>query len=347
MLLRLYFGLTRKCPLLNPHNQMKTSENFETLGRFRDEDGTEKFVFRAANGGIIELTWVKNNEDADVFCLPTHHYCNLGCKFCHLTAENGSGIEMKPISGETLFPILAEIAATYTTKPKTLLSFMGVGEPFLNINLVLASQPYFQTALNRNTGLAFASMFLSPEPMPTIADRVVAEKIPLRIHFSMHSPLDSVRQSIIPRARASINECLTALAGYRDRVLQHPEIMAAQSEFHGHDHVAEIHYTLIDGVNDSDEELSTLIALGKRFALPIKFLRFNPIGELRRSPREETWLTTLQSEYGARVWTYAPPGPNIGSSCGQFTKHYYRGDLSPADQRNFEEWKAKYEIPFD
>ena len=56
------------------------------LGRFKDfSDNSLKTVFEVDEHKIIEMTLLFNKKDIDVVCVPTHHFCNLGCKMCHLT----------------------------------------------------------------------------------------------------------------------------------------------------------------------------------------------------------------------------------------------------------------------
>lgn len=316
------------------------------LGRFRDEDGTEKFVFQIEDQGVIEITWIKNKEGISVFCLPTHYYCNLGCKFCHLTDQGSADLQMNPIPAERLFQIIAAVASSYTKQSKYLLSFMGVGEPFLNLDLVLDSYAAIAETLQTDVNLALASMLLTINPFETLKIRALAENIPAKLHFSLHSPIDSVRKFIIPRANVPVRECLAAVADYGRAVMQNERISASISSFHQESQAVEIHYTIIDGVNDSDKELATLCALGTEYQIPLKLIRFNPTTQLKRSPREKLWLEKLTNCYGAQVVEYAPPGPNIGSSCGQFTKHYYLGSQTPSEEREFENWRAKYQINF-
>ena len=56
------------------------------IGVFKDfNDDSIKSVFKTEKNEIIEMTLIQNKEYEDVICVPTHHFCNLGCKMCHLT----------------------------------------------------------------------------------------------------------------------------------------------------------------------------------------------------------------------------------------------------------------------
>lgn len=318
--------------------------NFKILGRFRDEDGTEKFVFETKNG-IIEVTWIKNKEGIAVFCLPTHHYCSLGCKFCHITEEGDKTRQMVPISAESMIEVLKFVLDNYIHDHKFLFSFMGVGEPFLNIDLVFNLYDYFKKNSDKTVSFALASMVLLPQQFERIIEKVNNENLPLKIHFSLHSPMDKIRKDIIPSASTTIAQCLNALKNYQTIVSSNPVVMKNLSQFHKQPDAVEIHYTVIDKINDSDKDLTKIIEIGKKYKIPLKILKFNPTKSLNRSPRTEFWFKELSKNYGASVYLYAPPGPNIGSSCGQFTKHYYLGSNSPKELKEFKAWKKKYEIP--
>jgi 23S rRNA (adenine2503-C2)-methyltransferase len=306
---------------------------FQVLGRFRDVDGTEKTVYETGEG-IVELTHIKNKAGIDVICVPTHHYCNLGCKFCHLTVENDYTKSMTPIKADVLESILR--FDTPDSK-KVLISFMGVGEPLLNLELILN---LYSTLSKYCPELSFAMSTMFPVPF----EEVRLDRIPLKIHFSLHSPVDEIRKEIIPASTVNVEEGFQLLRKHQMVTSLDPSISINLGRFHDSSSSVEIHYTLIEKVNDSDVELARLIELGHTYRIPLKLLKFNQTRYLKPSKRGEYWLRMLEMTYGPPVRFYAPPGPNIGSSCGQFTKHYYLGCKDEEEQREFEEWKRKYQV---
>jgi adenine C2-methylase RlmN of 23S rRNA A2503 and tRNA A37 len=116
--------------------------------------------------------------------------------------------------------------------------------------------------------------------------------------------------------------------------------------FHEISDPVEIHYTLIKGINDSDLHIEGVSRLLDEFKIPLKIIRFNPVEGTERSDRYDEWLEQLRKNVpGLRIVIYDPPGKGVGSSCGEFTKHYYLSELETPEQRQeFTEWKAKYEI---
>lgn len=170
--------------------------------------------------------------------------------------------------------------------------------------------------------------------------------IPLKVHFSMHTPIDKERFILIPGTRVSVEEALGYLEEYRNTIRSNKKIMNEYVKLHRTDDPVEIHYTLIKDVNDGKRQLAVLCDLLKKYQIPIKFIRFNPINELKISENEKLWIDAIaKSVPGLRIKTYSPPGREIGSSCGEFTKHYYHAEIETEDEkREFEDWKEKHQI---
>ena len=327
-------------------------------GTFIDhKDGTLKGVFDL-DGKIIETTLIvnKSEQDVDVFCVPTHHYCNLGCKFCHLTAK-GIDKGMVPIEQEALLESIVRmgrVGADATQERRTanracLLSFMGVGDPLLNLKLLydiaLAEGRLREAGDYTKVGYALSTM-VPNHNLPRLQEQVIKRQLPLKVHLSLHSPFSADRRALLPKTRVDVEEALTALSDYRDATRDLDFMQAGLQGFHTALDPAEIHYTLIAGVNDSERHKQELIRLLDKYSLSLKLLQFNPLNEMRRSKEEEAWVRDLQAALPSlRIVLYDPPGHAVGSSCGEFTKHYYLSELEDEkDRREFEDWKREHQI---
>jgi adenine C2-methylase RlmN of 23S rRNA A2503 and tRNA A37 len=175
---------------------------------------------------------------------------------------------------------------------------------------------------------------------------VTGKSIPLKVHFSLHSPFSDERKLLLPRTTVGVEEAFEMLAHYRKEVSGIESIQAKMKEFHAIADPTEIHYTLIDQVNDTDRHLKRMIELLDLYRIPLKLIRFNPPEGMQRSKKEGEWLSTLQKSLpGLRVVEYEPPGKQIGSSCGEFTKHYYLSELETEEEKKeFLEWKQEHQI---
>lgn len=93
-----------------------------------------------------------------------------------------------------------------------------------------------------------------------------------------------------------------------------------------------------------EKELNTLCELLSKYIIPVKFIIFNPIHDLIVSTSEEDWIKELSHCIpDLRIKTYSPPGKEVGSSCGEFTKHYYHEEIESLEEKQeFENWKIKH-----
>lgn len=326
----------------------------ERLGIFKDfNDETLKYVFQSPDKKIIEMSLLFNKEEIDVVCAPTHHFCNLGCKICHLT-NKGLNKKMIPITQEDFIGCLINTLMTNkgirrTNKKKLLISFMGVGEPLLNLSLIkgiFQDEDKIKKTLNYEEISYAISTMMPNRNVEKLIEMVLEYHIPLKLHFSLHTPINEDRKDLIPSTTVSVKEAMELMVSYRNSITKDKIIMENYQHFHRTKDPIEIHYTLIRNINDEEKELDTLCELLNEYRIPIKFIRFNPINELEISANELHWIETINDRVsGLRIKAYSPPGREIGSSCGEFTKHYYHEEIETESQRNeFEKWKELHEI---
>lgn len=336
---------------------MKTK--LKNLGVFKDSsDGTIKSVFENEDKGIIEVSLLKNKPNMDVICVPTHHFCDLGCKMCHLTKEGLTEKSIKIKSTELLEAIIRSVCKQLTDnrtdlirrteKRKLLISFMGVGEPTLNKELILEIfklEEEIKKLGYDEISYAVSTMMPNEALFNQFIEMVDENNIPLKVHFSLHSPNNDTRKSLIPNSKMDIEGCLECLSNYRRKITSNSSIMERYSDFHRTSDPVEIHYTLIKGVNDSRKELDELCFLLEKYNIPIKFITFNPKGDMEVSNNQELWVNEIKRRVDVRVKEYSPPGKEVGSSCGEFTKHYYHSKIETDEEKEeFEKWKKAHEI---
>ena len=298
------------------------------LGTFKDKDNSLKCVFQNKDKNIIEMTLLSNKENIDVVCAPSHHFCNLGCVMCHLTKDNLVK-PMIPINiidfKECLINTLTINKKRRTNKEYLLISFMGVGDPLLNLKLIkdlyLIQNELINILGYKSIGYAISTMMPNNNIM-LLTKMVNKLNIPLKVHFSMHNPIDKKRFALIPNSKINVNTSLKLLANYQKIISNNKIVMAKFKYFHRTKEVVEIHYTLIKDINDTNLELNTLISLLKKYNITIKFITFNPKDKLSISNNLNKW-----------------------ASCGEFTKHYYHKEIETnKEYLEFLNWKKKYEI---
>jgi 23S rRNA (adenine2503-C2)-methyltransferase len=280
-------------------------------------DNTRKFIFVNNNRQVMEIAYIDHADDKDSLCVPTQSACSMACKFCHTTDVLGKIKAANLWSGE----IVEGVETAYKElglagRPRTLLvSFMGCGEPLENDFEVLQTMRALTSSFSGRVplirfGMATLMPRCSAGTFVRLAEAVKAEKIPLKVHLSLHFTQDELRRKWMPRAM-DIAPSINLLEFY--------------SMYTGNP--VEVHYTLIDGVNDSDEDACRLGMLLRGRGVDVKLLRFNPkAGEpYQPTPAEgvKIFEGMLGEGFGVVSECYNPPGTDIGASCGQFMMDYY------------------------
>ena len=280
---------------------------------------------------------------------------------CHLT-NNRLEKRMVPIQYEDFIEALTKtVFLNYakpispsntcvrrTTKENCLISFMGVGEPLLNLGLVkelFLNEPQFKANTSyKKVGYAISTIFphRNIQPLKDLVDI----GMPLKVHFSLHSPFSQERFNLLPGTSVRVEEALQLLCEYRVYMTKNKPVMNKFAETHSVQDPVEIHYTLIKNVNDSQAHLEQLISLLKKYPIQLKFILFNPIGSMERSDNLALWLDTIKKAVPTlNVVAYEPPGREIGSSCGEFTKHYYHYQIeSDEEYKEFKHWEKEHII---
>lgn len=275
-------------------------------------DRTVKYIY-LSRGNVTEFSYIDKNDPKDIICVPTQTGCKMGCKFCFLTDYDLAVRNLAP--EEISLPTVSMVhRLSLTEKPARkqvlLVSFMGCGEPLNNIeNVIEAMKSLRRSFFEKYHIVRFAVATLMPHEK--LAENLILavkkENLPVKLHLSLHTPDAKVRKEIMPAAIPA-DQSLDLLEKFRKET----------------DNSVEVHYSLIDGVNDRDVDMQKLSALLKTRGIPVKFLIYNekPSVTFRQSKRVSEFRKHLERE-GIASEFYIPPGGDIGSSCGQFLMDYY------------------------
>ncbi len=275
-------------------------------------DNAIKYVFLSDDGLAIEATYINKNDGKYIICLPTQTSCKIGCRFCHIT-DIASQIKLRNIESSEIVEmtnlIYDNLDLQSESKP-LLISFMGCGEPILNNkNLVDAIIELSSNYKLIRFALATSIPKFATDNFNQLILDVKENNINLKIHLSLHYTNDAIRNDWMPNG-LNILDSIELLNKYKKET----------------GNIIEIHYTLIDGVNNKEEDVDRLIEMFKNSDVLIKFLFFNEkeLLDFHVSPfdKNSNIMSKLNSN-GIRTEYYLPPALDIGGSCGQLLKEYY------------------------
>ena len=102
-------------------------------------DATLKYIFKTEDNLIVECSYINKNDGKDIICIPSQTMCNLACKFCHTTDYIGK-IKNRNLASYELDDCVEYIIKDLDIQKHNrvlLISFMGCGEPILNVDNVI------------------------------------------------------------------------------------------------------------------------------------------------------------------------------------------------------------------
>ena len=278
------------------------------------EDNVIKYIFLTENNQVTEFSYINKNDGKDIICVPSQTACNLKCKFCHLTGiEN---LKVENLHEHELYNainyMINDLNLLDGSENKTLLiSFMGAGEPLLNseniIGFMIQTEEFYQNHYNI-VRFAVASLIPNAEKMLKFTNYIKIHKINCKFHFSLHFTNSKVRELFMP-------------ASYD---IRHSLVLLEHYNLHTNNQ-CEIHYTLIEDINDTNGDLDLLLHLVYGRGVPVKFLAYNEKEDLScySSDKTDKFRNVLEDNEIETEY-YIPPGRDIGSSCGMFLVELYK-----------------------
>lgn len=270
-------------------------------------DGTIKYIFEVENQ-IVEFSYIDNGSGKDIICVPCQTMCNMSCKFCHLTDHIGK-IPLKNLKEEHIVTgVRMIIMAKDLGKRPLLISYMGCGEPLDNIDAVFDSMCTLSSDVDEiRYGLATMLPKSKWDKFFELTRWVQNTRLNLKIHLSLHFTDDKLRNKWMPAA-LDIGSSIDALSFYHNMT----------------GNATEVHYTIMDGVNDDHRSIGKLheyLEHPSRRDTTIKFMRYSEKEsiEVKATSKEliEEHMAYLKT-VGLTTEYYEPPGMDIGASCGQF-----------------------------
>lgn len=186
--------------------------------------------------------------------------------------------------------------------------FQGMGEPLANLDEVLAAIDVLTEPCA--LGIDARAITVCTAGLPVGIRRLAAEAPKVRLGLSIHTALPERRKSLMPIARAHDLDDVLAAAADHARATGLAPMWAV---------------TLLDGVNDSDDDAHALAARARAFAdeagiLPrlsiIAYNAMTPGGSgdpYRRSSRDAAFRAALGLPSHRRY----SGGSDVGAACGQ------------------------------
>jgi 23S rRNA (adenine2503-C2)-methyltransferase len=270
------------------------------------EDGSVRWLLALQDGQTVETVGLPR----DGVCVSSQVGCAVGCVFCMTGKE---GLIRQVGSAE----IVAQVAFARLHRAVKKVVFMGMGEPAHNLDNVLEAIEVLGTVGN----IGHKSLVFS-----TVGDSRVFERLPLglvkpALALSLHSTRADLRAELLPRAPNMTPEELVEAA----------EIYAQQTGY-----PIQYQWTLLEGVNDTEEEIEGIVRLLKgKYAL-MNMIPYNSVDDLPfRRPSWERAAEIARTLHRQGILTKLrnSAGQDVEGGCGQLRARHLQAESS-SNQRN-------------
>jgi len=275
------------------------------------KDGTTKFLFELSDGKKIESVLIPprsgsiDEERRLTLCNSTQVGCPLDCKFC---ATGTMGFTRNLTTGEIVDQVL--LVQSESPKPVTNIVFMGMGEPMLNYDNVMASIDIFSSPFGPE--ISPRRITVSTAGYADQIRRMADEKRKPKLALSLHSLDSKIRTKLMPITKKhDIPELIDSLEYYYRTTRK--SVM--------------LEYILFDGINDTDADIKKLVKVSRRFPCRVNLIPFHSIAftgaagiteTLRPASKEriEQFSKKLR-EADVNVFIRDSAGEDIDAACGQ------------------------------
>ncbi len=265
-------------------------------------DGTNKFLFQMGDGNVVESVLMRYKHGNSV-CISSQVGCRMGCKFC---ASTIGGLERNLLSSEMLGQIyqIQKISGERVSN----IVIMGTGEPLDNYDNFVR----FIRLVTDEHGLNISQRNITVSTCGIVPNmkKLAEEQFQITLALSLHGSTQEKRKALMPIAnKYDLSEVLEACDYYFEKTGRR----------------ISFEYSLVQGVNDRDEDARELISILKPRNCHLNLIPVNPIKErdFRKPSRKsaEEFKNKLEKS-GINVTIRREMGSDIDGACGQLRRRY-------------------------
>lgn len=271
--------------------------------RMVSKDGTIKFLLEVqTQKGAEEIECVYLPEDERVtLCVSSQVGCKMACKFC-LTAQLGWKANLS--AGDIVRQIWT-VEQDPELRPITNIVFMGMGEPFDNVDEVKKAC----RILTDPRGLEKSARRITVSTVGNVAEiDKLTKQDPFKLAVSLNAADNKTRSELMPiNRRYNIEELMRACRDYAART----------NKF------VTFEYILMADVSDRLEDAKHLTQILAGMSCKINLIPYNesPFTEFKRPSDEKiAWFHKYMLDRGFTIFTRKNRGNDIFAACGMLKK---------------------------
>ena len=280
-----------------------TVTSFEILRKqVSKTDGTVKYLFKLPDGNCIETVSMDYRHGHSV-CISSQVGCRMGCAFC---ASTLGGLVRNLTASEMLEQIYS--VTRDLDKRVDNVVVMGIGEPMDNYDNVVA----FIRLLTSDKGLNLSVRNITVSSCGIVPGilKLSEEGLGITLALSLHAVTDEKRRKIMPVAKSyTIAQLMEAVDTY----------------FKNTGRRVTFEYSLIAGVNDTDEDAKGLAALAVKRGCHVNLIPVNPVTEAGLKEPDRAAVLAFRQKLGSmkvNATIRRELGRDIDGACGQLRRNH-------------------------
>ena len=265
-------------------------------------DGTRKYLFLLEDGNVIESVLMRYKHGNSV-CISSQVGCRMGCRFCASTLD-GLVRGLRPSEMiDQIYKIGQDIGERISN-----VVVMGTGEPMDNYDNLLK----FITLLTDENGLNISQRNLTVSTCGIVPRmrQLADEKLSITLALSLHASNQKKRLELMPVAnKYDIHDVIDACKYYFEQTGRR----------------VTFEYSLVGGVNDTDEDARELSQLIHGMNCHVNLIPVNPIKERDYVQSNAAVIAAFKNKLeknGINVTVRREMGRDIDGACGQLRKRY-------------------------
>ncbi len=260
------------------------------------DDGSARLLVALGDGQTVESVLLPPDR-AQALCISTQVGCAVGCVFC---MTGTGGLLRQLTSGEIVAQVVLARSA-FPGRPIRKVVFMGMGEPAHNLDAAIEAIQLLGTG----GAIAHKQIVFSTVGDPRVFERLPLERVQPALALSLHSSKPALREQLLPRApRMTPQELVDAGETYA-RATGYP---------------IQYQWTLIEGVNDGDDEIAGIASLLQgKYAL-MNLIPFNAVPGMpwqRPSWERAAEMARTLHRRGVLTKLRQSAGQDVDGGCGQ------------------------------
>lgn len=273
---------------------------------------TSKLLYGLADGNAVETVLMKYNHGYTV-CISTQAGCRMGCRFCASTKKGlNRNLEVSEMLDEIIFT-----ERKFCVKISNIV-LMGTGEPLDNFDNVMKFLSMVSD--EKCLGIGMRGISLSTCGLVERMEQLRLKRLGLTLSVSLHAPNDEIRRQIMPVAnKYAMEDLLREVKAYGDSTKRR----------------VAIEYTLIKGLNDSDDNARQLAKKLHGMMVHVNLIPLNPSEECSwerpSATRINAFLNVLKREHISAT-VRRELGTDIDAACGQLRLRYENGKPSALER---------------